>query len=145
MVWLVDGGTTCHVLFAYHYYNSYIYNRQSVDINIVGVGGQVKCREVGDICIRVVTNNIPKVINLLKVRLCCNPGTNLLSGPRMETAGWGLTYKNKVFTATDKYDRFLMTVKANDKGLYFVTGTPCQANGASFAMAAGSQNMFYLC
>ena len=131
MVWLVDGGTTCHVLCTYDYYNSYIYNRQTVDIDIVGVGGHVKCREIGDMCIRVITNGIPKVINLLEVRLCRSPGMNLLSGPRMEAAGWGLSYKNRVFTATDKHDRLLMTVKANEKGLYFITGAPCYPNGAS--------------
>ena len=68
MVWMVDGGTTCHVLFAYDHYSKYIYNRRDVDIDIVGVGGRVKCREIGDICIRVITNGTAKVINLLKVR-----------------------------------------------------------------------------
>ena len=55
MVWMVDGGT-CHVLFAYDHSSKYIYNRRDVDIDIVGVGGRVKCREIGDICIRVITN-----------------------------------------------------------------------------------------
>ena len=89
--------------------------------------------------IRVITNGIPKVINLLE--LCRSPGMNLLSGPRMEAAGWGLSYKNRVFTATDKRDRLLMTVKANEKGLYFITGAPCYPNGASLAMAAQSENV----
>ena len=101
----------------------------------------MKCREIGDMCIRVITNGIPKVINLLEVRLCRSPGMNLLSGPRMEAAGWGLSYKNRVFTATDKRDRLLMTVKANEKGLYFITGAPCYPNGASLAMAAQSENV----
>ena len=125
IVWLVDGGTTCHVLCSFHKHETYIYNRRGVDIDIVGVGGQVKCRDIGDMCIRVVTNGITKVLKLLNVRLCPNPGINLLSGPRMEAAGWGLSYKNRVFTAVDKEDRFLMTVRANEKGLYFFNGEPC--------------------
>ena len=63
---------------------------------------------------------------------------NLLSGPRMEAAGWGLLYKNKVFTATDNESRFLMSARANEKGLYFVRGVPCHPSGASVAMMAQS-------
>jgi hypothetical protein len=48
IVWLIDGGTTCHVLCSFSEHTSYIYNRRRVDIDIVGVGGRVKCRDIGD-------------------------------------------------------------------------------------------------
>ena len=44
-----------------------------------------------------------------------------MSQPRMETAGWGLNFLNRVFTATDKNGVVLFTARADASGLYFLS------------------------
>ena len=105
VAWMVDGGSTCHVLGAMEAYGKFVFNRRPASIAIVvGGGGRVRCDEVGDIYMRLVPGF----------------GTNLLSGPRMDKAGWGLHQKAGVYTATDAQNEFVFSTRADANGLYFL-------------------------
>ncbi len=121
VAWMVDGGSTCHVLGAMEAYGKFVFNRRPASIAIVvGGGGRVRCDEVGDICLRIISGSRSRVCTFLEVRLVPGFGTNLLSGPRMDKAGWGLHQKAGVYTATDAQNEFVFSTRADANGLYFL-------------------------
>ena len=82
-------------------------HRRSAAIEILVGGGQkIKCEQVGDLTIMVATSN-PKTmsrITLRDVRVVPGVGSNLLSAPRMEKAGWCLSQGGGQFKARDSQD-----------------------------------------
>ena len=133
--WMVDGGSTCHVLGAVDFDSKFIFNRRPASISItVGGGGRINCDEVGDLCLRIVSGTSARVCTFLDVRISPGFGSNLLSGPRMEKAGWSLTQKGGVYTATDARGDFIFSSQADLNGLYFLDDVHpimCPSDGCS--------------
>ena len=119
--WLVDGGATCHV--AGFDPGSALENKRltSVDI-VVGGGRRIPCSWVGDLTIIVHSQDLakPSRITLREVRVVPGFGSNLISGPRMERAGWTLTQGKGNFTATDGSGHVVFSVPADPRGLYYL-------------------------
>ena len=119
--WLIDGGASCHVVGFDP--GSALQNRRSVTIDIIVGGGQrIKCEHVGDLVIVVRTSNPITLsrITLHDVRVVPSFGSNLLSAPRMEKAGWYLTQGGGQFKAKDGKGHVVFTVAADFKGLYYL-------------------------
>ena len=119
--WLLDGGATCHVLGFDP--GAALQNRRQVNIEIlVGGGRRITCKHVGDLVVVLPTSN-PKMVSRLTlkaVRIVPGFGSNLLSTPCMERAGWFLTQGGGQFVAKDGQHRTVFVIAADFKGLYYL-------------------------
>ena len=121
---MIDGGSTCHVLgFEGEAINASLYNKRFVDITIVvGGGTQMRCHQLADLRVRIVSPGAagPKECVLKDVRLVPGFGANLLSGPRLEDAGYALHQERGVYTAYKDGDLIFRSLK-DERGLYFLS------------------------
>ena len=119
--WLIDGGASCHVVGFDPGAALQRRRRASIEI-LVGGGQRIKCEHVGDLTITVRTSN-PKTLSRLTlkdVRVVPGFGSNLLSAPRMEKAGWCLSQGGGQFKARDDQGRTIFSVAADVRGLYYL-------------------------
>ena len=89
---------------------------------LVGGGRRITCKHVGDLVVVLPTSN-PKMVSRLTlkaVRIVPGFGSNLLSTPCMERAGWFLTQGGGQFVAKDGQHRTVFVIAADFKGLYYL-------------------------
>ena len=116
--WLIDGGSTCHVLGHVQQYLNHITNRRPANISIrVGGGARFACRQIGDVVLQLPTPNLKHIL-VQDVRLVPGFKANVLSESRMERAGWSLLHSGGTLTAWDRQGQCLFQTKAGDNGLY---------------------------
>ena len=116
--WLIDGGSTCHVLGHVQQYFPHITNRRHANIVIrVGGGARFECKQIGDVVLKLPTPNLKHIL-VQDVRLVPGFKANVLSEPRMERAGWSLLHSGGTLTAWDRQGQCLFQTKAGDNGLY---------------------------
>ena len=75
IVWLVDGGSTCHVVQD----ESLCQNLRKTNIHIKVGGGVVKCGMIGDVVVTAGTPDSPTTIVLTDVRIVPDFGCNIIS------------------------------------------------------------------
>ena len=82
----------------------------------------MRCRQLADLRVKIFSPGVARSEETFfkDVRIVPGFGTNLLSGPRLEDAGYALHQENGVHTARKDGD-LVFLAKKDEPGLYFLT------------------------